>query len=106
MATTPAPLSPELEAAISGLPPFSIDVLRLTARIPAGEVRTYAHLAAELGRPGAARAVGSALRRNPVPILIPCHRVIRTDGTIGEYSGEGGSGGKLALLRAEGAIKS
>lgn len=57
------------------------------AAIPYGETRTYGQLATELGRPGAARAVGSACARNPLPLLQPCHRVIRSDGTPGEFSG-------------------
>lgn len=64
---------------------FAAEVLRVTARIPAGQTRTYAWVAKEVGRPGAVRAVGSALARNPVPLLIPCHRVIRSDGGLGDY---------------------
>ena len=55
--------------------------------IPYGQTRTYGELAAELEKPGAARAVGSACARNPLPLLQPCHRVIRSDGTMGEFSG-------------------
>lgn len=64
---------------------FAAEVLRVTARIPVGETRTYAWVAKEVGRPGAVRAVGSALARNPVPLLVPCHRVIRSDGGLGDY---------------------
>ena len=67
------------------LSPFTQAVLRLTARIPYGEVRSYSWLARALGKPKAARAVGNALARNPVPILIPCHRVVRRDGVIGPF---------------------
>ena len=86
---------------LAGLRPFERDVLRKTLEIPRGEVRTYAWVAREIGRPRALRAVGTALGRNPLPVLIPCHRVIRTNGTLGEYSG-GGTEAKRAMLRWEG----
>lgn len=100
---TGTPLAPELEAAIADLTPFEAAVLRATAAIPAGSVRTYGQIAAAIGRPGAARAVGQALARNPLPVRIPCHRVVRSDGQLGGYSGQGGTAGKQALLEAEGA---
>lgn len=80
--------------------PFERAVLQAALAIPAGEVRTYSWLAAEIGRPAAVRAVGSALGRNPVPVLIPCHRVVRTDGRIGDYAF--GTPMKRTLLSAEG----
>ena len=55
-------------------------------RIPRGEVRTYAWVARKARRPGAARAVGTALKRNPFTVIVPCHRVVRSDGDIGEYA--------------------
>ena len=64
------------------LSPFERDVLRKTLEIPRGEARTYGWIAREIGRPGAVRAVGSALNKNPIPLLIPCHRVVRSDGQI------------------------
>lgn len=64
---------------------FERDVLGATATIPRGQVRPYGWIAREIGNPKAVRAVGSALARNPVPVLIPCHRVVRSDGTIGQY---------------------
>jgi O-6-methylguanine DNA methyltransferase len=85
---------------LSGLTPFQQSVLRVTATIPPGELRPYGWIAREVGRPGASRAVGSALNRNPVPVLMPCHRVGRSDGTIGEYTF--GSEMKRDLLRYEG----
>ena len=85
---------------LAGLSPFQQQVLATTATIPKGELRPYGWVAREIGRPGAARAVGSALNRNPVPVLIPCHRVGRSDGTIGEYAF--GSDMKRDLLRQEG----
>ncbi len=85
---------------LSGLTPFQRRVLETTATIPRGELRSYGWVAGEMGRSRAARAVGSALNRNPVPVLIPCHRVGRGDGTIGEYAF--GSEMKRDLLRSEG----
>jgi O-6-methylguanine DNA methyltransferase len=80
---------------------FERAVLLKAREIPRGEVRTYGWIAAQIGHPLAVRAVGSALRKNPVPILIPCHRVVRSDGHIGEYA-LGGSDNKRAILAAEG----
>lgn len=71
---------------LTGLPPFTQAVLSATARIPYGEVRSYRWVAERLGKPKATRAVGNALARNPIPIIIPCHRVIRSDGTLGGYA--------------------
>jgi O-6-methylguanine DNA methyltransferase len=69
--------------------------------IPRGEVRPYGWIAAEIGRPKAVRAVGTALGHNPVPLIVPCHRVVRSDGTIGQYS-LGGPENKRTILSAEG----
>lgn len=80
---------------------FERAVLLKAREIPRGQVRTYAWIAAQIGHPAAVRAVGSALRKNPVPVLIPCHRVVRSDGYIGEYA-LGGSDNKRAILAAEG----
>jgi O-6-methylguanine DNA methyltransferase len=80
---------------------FERAVLLKAREIPRGEVRTYAWIADQIGHPAAVRAVGSALRKNPVPVLIPCHRVVRSDGHIGEYA-LGGSANKRAILAAEG----
>lgn len=88
---------------LSTLTAFERAVLEEVARIPRGEVRTYAEVARAVGRPRAARAVGNALAKNPVPFLIPCHRVVRAGGDIGHYSG-GGSEVKRRLLAAEGAL--
>jgi methylated-DNA-[protein]-cysteine S-methyltransferase len=76
-------------------------VLLKALEIPRGEIRTYGWIAAQIGHPLAVRAVGSALRKNPVPVLIPCHRVVRSDGHIGEYA-LGGSDAKRQILAAEG----
>ncbi len=79
---------------------FQVAVLRKAAEIPRGEVRPYGWVAKEIGRPGAVRAVGTALARNPVPLVVPCHRVIRHDGTLGRYSL--GDARKRDLLQMEG----
>ena len=80
---------------------FERAVLLKALEIPRGEIRTYGWIAAEIGHPAAVRAVGSALRKNPVPVLIPCHRVVRSDGHVGEYA-LGGSDAKRRILAAEG----
>jgi O-6-methylguanine DNA methyltransferase len=80
---------------------FEQAVLRKTMEIPFGEVRPYSWVAREIGRPRAVRAVGSALAGNPVVFVIPCHRVVRADGRIGEY-GAGGPEAKRAVLTREG----
>lgn len=84
---------------LRGLSEFEQAVLRKALDIPRGELRPYAWLAREIDRPNAVRAVGSALGHNPVPVLIPCHRVVRSDGQIGDYVF--GSSMKRALLGAE-----
>ncbi len=81
---------------------FQSEVLLEAARIPRGEVRPYGWLARQVGNPGAARAVGSTMARNPVPLIIPCHRVVRSDGHMGAYS-LGGPDQKWDLLTYEGA---
>ena len=86
--------------ALDTCPPFQQAVLRATARIPRGQVRTYGQIAAQLGKPGAARAVGNALAANPFPLVVPCHRVVRAGGQLGGRGG--GSALKRALLAQEG----
>lgn len=86
---------------LRGRTEFEAAVLRSAASIPFGEVRPYGWIAAEIGRPAAVRAVGTALAHNPVPLVIPCHRVVRSDGTIGQYS-LGGPDAKRTMLSAEG----
>ena len=80
---------------------FERDVWAKALEIPRGEVRPYGWIAAEIGRPRAVRAVGTALGHNPVPLIVPCHRVVRSDGSIGQYS-LGGPDNKRAILAAEG----
>jgi O-6-methylguanine DNA methyltransferase len=86
---------------LAGLSEFHAAVLRLTAAIPPGEVRPYGWVAREIGRPGSDRAVGNALAANPVPLVVPCHRVVRADGHFGRYS-LGADENKRRLLEAEG----
>jgi methylated-DNA-[protein]-cysteine S-methyltransferase len=80
---------------------FERAVWEILKTIPHGEVRSYGWVARMVGRPGGARAVGNACGKNPVPIIVPCHRVILSSGMIGGYSG--GKGMKRALLEIEGA---
>jgi O-6-methylguanine DNA methyltransferase len=93
---------PQLRFDLRGLSEFERAVLLKALEIPSGEVRPYSWIAKEIGRPGAVRAAGSALAKNPIPLLIPCHRVIRSDGHIGKYS-LGGPRNKRRLLEIEGA---
>jgi O-6-methylguanine DNA methyltransferase len=86
---------------LRGRTEFETAVLMKALEIPRGEVRPYGWIAAEIGRPKAVRAVGTALAHNPVPLVIPCHRVVRSDGSIGQYS-LGGPAAKRTILAAEG----
>lgn len=79
---------------------FRAEVLRELARVPFGETTTYRDLAAKVGNPKAVRAVGGACAHNPLPLLVPCHRVLRADGSLGGY--RGGSDAKRFLLELEG----
>ena len=88
-----------LQYDLRGVGDFDRAVLAKTLEIPPGEVRPYAWIAREIGHPAAVRAAGSALGRNPVPILIPCHRVVRSDGATGNYGF--GPQLKVDLLQAE-----
>ena len=81
---------------------FGRNVLRATARIDYGQVRSYADIAARAGSPRAVRAAGNALGSNPIPVVVPCHRVVRTGGALGGYGG--GLERKEYLLRLEGAL--
>ena len=84
---------------------FQTSVLRATLEIPRGEVRTYKQIAARIGHPNAYRAVGSALKKNPLAPMIPCHRVVKSSGELGNYSGRKGKAGKRMLLEMEGYIR-
>jgi methylated-DNA-[protein]-cysteine S-methyltransferase len=81
--------------------PFHEEVLHELARVPYGQVDTYGHLAALVGRPRAARAIGTVMNRNPIPIVLPCHRIVGANGSLTGYGG--GLDVKRALLELEGA---
>ncbi len=86
---------------LSSARPFQRAVLTAISRIPFGETRSYGWVARAIGKPGAARAVGQALHTNPIPIIIPCHRVIASNGSLGGYGG--GLEMKRRLLQLEGS---
>ena len=92
----------DLETDLSWITPFRREVLLACAAIPRGRVATYAELARRVGRPAAFRAVGNTMRTNPVPIVIPCHRVIGSDGSLTGFGG--GLDVKRRLLELEGAL--
>ena len=110
----PKPLAAQIDEALTtgepegiafdlrGISEFQQSVLRSCATIMPGQVRPYGWIAEELHKPGATRAVGTALAKNPIPLLIPCHRVVRSDGSVGNYAF--GPEMKRDLLIYEGAI--
>ncbi len=81
---------------------FQISVWKEIAKIPYGQTRTYKQLAIAIGKPNSSRAVANACGKNPYAPQIPCHRVIRSDGLVGGYSGRGGAKSKKDLLKKEG----
>jgi methylated-DNA-[protein]-cysteine S-methyltransferase len=86
---------------MAGLAPFQRRVYEAARRIPAGATRSYGEIATQLGAPGAARAVGQALGRNPFAIVVPCHRVVSAGGRVGGFSANGGIATKLRMLAIE-----
>ncbi|MEA2584044.1 MAG: methylated-DNA-[protein]-cysteine S-methyltransferase, partial [Thermomicrobiales bacterium] len=84
----------------SGVSPFTRSVLTATAEVPYGRLSTYRDIAQQVGRPSATRAVGNALGRNPIPVIVPCHRIVRSDASLGGYTG--GLEIKERLLSLEG----
>jgi methylated-DNA-[protein]-cysteine S-methyltransferase len=86
---------------LSGFPAFQQAALRATLAIPYGQTATYAEIAMAIGHPGSARAVGGAEASNPIPIVIPCHRVVGSDGKLHGYGGPGGISLKAKLLDLE-----
>lgn len=84
------------------IPPFRCIVLQVTRGIPYGDVRSYGQIAAECGSPRAARAVGGAMASNPVPVIIPCHRVVSRNGRLTGFSAPGGETAKMMMLKMEG----
>jgi methylated-DNA-[protein]-cysteine S-methyltransferase len=92
----------EVEIDWDSITGFQQDVLQLTYEIPFGNIRTYGSLAEELGKPGASRAVGAALANNPIPIVIPCHRVVGKDRRLHGFAAPDGIKTKAFLLKLEG----
>ena len=90
---------------LSSLTPFQRQVLQACTKIEYGQTISYSQLARRIGKPKAARAVGGALARNPIPIVIPCHRVIAADGSMGGFSAEQGISLKKKLLKMESSNK-
>ncbi|MEA2531548.1 MAG: methylated-DNA-[protein]-cysteine S-methyltransferase [Thermomicrobiales bacterium] len=90
----------EVPLDFSGVSPFTRSVLTATAEVPYGRLSTYRHIAQQVGRPSATRAVGNALGRNPIPVIVPCHRIVRSDASLGGYTG--GLEIKERLLSLEG----
>tara|TARA_B100001750_G_C14996175_1_gene344984 strand:+ start:55 stop:330 length:276 start_codon:yes stop_codon:yes gene_type:complete len=83
---------------------FQVKVWKYLKNIPKGKVKTYKEVAIGINRPKSARAVANACARNPYAPKVPCHRVIRSDGTLGGFSGTGGSKAKRNLLKKEGFL--
>jgi methylated-DNA-[protein]-cysteine S-methyltransferase len=80
---------------------FQIKVWNYLKKIPKGKLRTYSQVAKAINKPLAVRAVANAIGKNPFPPMIPCHRVVRSDGSLGGYSGKGGITTKKILLKKE-----
>jgi len=87
---------------LRGITPFTMQVLEELARVPYGQTATYGELAARVGRPRAARAIGMIMNHNPIPIVLPCHRIVGSNGSLVGYGG--GLDRKEQLLRLEGAL--
>jgi methylated-DNA-[protein]-cysteine S-methyltransferase len=92
----------EVPLDFSGVSPFTQSVLTATSRVPFGQLSTYRDIAQQVGRPAATRAVGNALGRNPIPVIVPCHRIVRSDHSLGGYTG--GVEIKQRLLSLEGVL--
>jgi methylated-DNA-[protein]-cysteine S-methyltransferase len=89
---------------LDAVPPFHARVYELARRIPPGKTMTYGEMAAALGEPGAARAVGQALGHNPFAPVVPCHRIVAANGKTGGFSAGGGATTKMRMLEIEGAF--
>lgn len=89
---------------LHGFTPFQLSVYRVVADIPYGTVFSYGEVASACGSPGAARAIGGAMARNPLPIVIPCHRVVGQSGIMTGFTAPGGVGSKRELLVMEGLV--
>tara|TARA_B100001769_G_C21940541_1_gene506699 strand:+ start:514 stop:789 length:276 start_codon:yes stop_codon:yes gene_type:complete len=81
---------------------FQLKVWRFLQKIPRGKIKTYSEIAKAIGKPNSFRAVANAVAKNPFPPTIPCHRVVRANGSLGGYSGKGGLKTKKKLLKKEG----
>jgi methylated-DNA-[protein]-cysteine S-methyltransferase len=92
----------DLTVDLRGTTPFTVQVLGELALVPYGQTATYGDLAARVGRPRAARAIGMVMNHNPIPIVLPCHRIVGSNGSLTGYGG--GLDRKELLLRLEGAI--
>ena len=95
------PVKFDVKLDLSDITPFRQSVLKACRRIPRGKTATYSDLAQAVGKPGAARAVGSAMSHNPVPLIVPCHRVVRSNGSLGGFSSPTGVDEKARMLRLE-----
>lgn len=93
--------APDLPIVLDGCTRFARDVLTACRAVRFGQTASYLELAAELGQLDAVRAVGGALAKNPLPLIVPCHRIIRSDGKIGGFSAPGGRATKKRLLQLE-----
>lgn len=93
----------DVPLAFDTVPPFNARVYALARRIPPGKTMTYGEMAAALGEPGAARAVGQALGHNPFAPVVPCHRILAANGRTGGFSAGGGAATKMRMLGIEGA---
>lgn len=92
----------DIPVVIDGLTPFRRNILNAIRKLHYGEISTYGQVARECGSPSAARAAGGALASNPIPIIIPCHRVVASDGRLTGFSAPGGERAKMVLLKMEG----
>jgi methylated-DNA-[protein]-cysteine S-methyltransferase len=93
----------DVEVDLSGLAPFHRQVYEFVRTIPPGHAMTYGQVAEAVGAPGSAQAVGQAMGHNPVPIVVPCHRVVAAGGRLGGFSAPGGATTKRRMLTIEGA---
>lgn len=94
----------DVDVALLGVSPFILEIYRELRLVPPGNLITYAMLAIKVDRPEAAQAVGQAMARNPIPLIIPCHRVVGSNGKLGGFSAPGGQNTKVRLLKLEGAV--
>lgn len=98
------PFPADLPLDLTGQTEFQQEILTFVRQLPFGATTTYGDIANAINNPNASRAIGQVLRRNPIPVIIPCHRVLNADGTLGGYGGVMGSDRKIELLKHEGII--